>query len=61
MLLDTKTGTVLWALDEFIPEKPGLGLMFKKNRDKEFDDGTDRIVGDLKALAAQPAPADPAK
>jgi len=61
VLLDTKTGTVLWALDEFIPEKPGLGLMFKKNRDKEFDDGTDRIVGDLKALAAQPAPADPAK
>ncbi|MGA3080515.1 MAG: hypothetical protein ABSD44_03925 [Terracidiphilus sp.] len=54
-LLDPKTNTLLWALDEFIPEKPGLGMMFKGKRDKEFDDGVDRIVGSLKALTALPA------
>lgn len=54
-ILDPKTNVALWALDEWLPEKPGMGMMFKKNRDKEFEDGLDRIVGDLKALTAQPA------
>jgi hypothetical protein len=54
-ILDPKTNVVLWALDEFIPEKPGMGMIFKKNRDKEFEDGLNRIVSDLKALTVQPA------
>lgn len=56
-LLDPKTNVLLWALDEFIPEKPGFGMLLKKNRDKELDDGINRIVSGLKALTAQPAAA----
>jgi hypothetical protein len=54
-ILDPKTNVVLWVLDEWIPESQGMGMWSKKNRDKEIDDGLDRIVGDLKALTAQPA------
>lgn len=60
-ILDPKTNVLLWAADEFIPEKPGLGMMFKKNRDKEFDDAVNRIVADLKALTAQPVATDTGK
>lgn len=54
-LLDPKTNVLLWASDEFIPEKPGIGLILKRNRDKEFSEAIGRIVTDLKALTAQPA------
>jgi hypothetical protein len=56
-LLDPKTNVLLWASDEFIPEKPGFGMMFKKNRDKEFSEAIGRIVTNLKALTAQPTDA----
>jgi hypothetical protein len=56
-ILDPKSNVLLWASDEFIPENPGFGMLLKKNRDKEFDDALDRIVGDLKALTAPPAAA----
>jgi hypothetical protein len=42
---------VLWTVSEGIP----LGL--KKTRDKGFDDAIEKLVGDLKALTAQPAAA----
>jgi hypothetical protein len=47
-LLDPKTNTVLWALDEFLPTPT-------KEREKGFDDAIDNIVSGLKALIAQPA------
>jgi hypothetical protein len=58
-LLDPKTGLDLWVLDEFLVDKPNLGLIFKKNRDKVFDEAIDKLVNDLKALTA--APVEPAK
>jgi hypothetical protein len=58
-LLDPKTGVALWVLDEFLVDKPNLGLIFKKNRDKVFDEAIDKLVNDLKALTA--APPEPAK
>jgi hypothetical protein len=54
VLLDPKTNVLLWASDEFIPEKPGLGMIVKKNRDKEFSEAIGRIVTNLKTLASQP-------
>jgi hypothetical protein len=55
-LLDPKTNTLLWELDEFIPEKRGHGMwMDNAKLDKEFDDGINRIVAGLKALTVQPA------
>jgi hypothetical protein len=51
VLLDPKTHVVLWTVSEGIP----LGL--KKTRDKGFDDAIEKLVGDLKALTAQPAAA----
>ncbi len=58
-LLDSKTGINLWVLDEFLVDKPNLGLIFKKNRDKVFDEAIEKLVNDLKALTATPA--EPAK
>jgi hypothetical protein len=58
-LLDPKTGINLWVLDEFLVDKPNLGLIFKKNRDKVFDEAIDKLVNDLKALNT--APVVPAK
>jgi hypothetical protein len=58
-LLDPKTGINLWVLDEFLVDKPNLGLIFKKNRDKVFDEAIDKLVNDLKALTA--AQVEPAK
>jgi hypothetical protein len=58
-LLDPRTGVTLWVLDEFLVDKPNLGLIFKKNRDKVFDEAIDKLVNDLKALTA--APVEPAK
>jgi hypothetical protein len=54
-LLDPKTNVLLWASDEFIPEKPGLGMILKKNRDKEFSEAIGRIITNLKTLTGQPA------
>jgi hypothetical protein len=56
-LLDPKTNISLWVLDEFLVDKPSLGLILKKNRDKVFDQAIDRLVDDLKALSAPPPPA----
>ena len=53
-LLDPKTGVTLWVLDEFLVDKPNLGLIFKKNRDKIFDEAIDKLVNDLKTLTAVP-------
>jgi hypothetical protein len=58
-LLDPKTGVALWVLDEFLVDKPSMGLIFKKNRDKVFDEAIDRLVSDMKVLTA--APVEPAK
>jgi hypothetical protein len=60
-LLDPKTNVLLWASDEFIPEKPGLGMILKKNRDKEFSEAIGRIVTNLKALTTEPAAASVSK
>jgi hypothetical protein len=51
-LLDPKTGITLWVLDEFLVDKPNLGLIFKKNRDKVFDEAINKLVNDLKSLTA---------
>jgi len=53
-LLDPKTNIVLWVLDEYLVDRPGIGLVLKKNRDKVFDQAIDRLVGDLKMLVAPP-------
>jgi hypothetical protein len=53
-MLDPKSNILLWASDEFIPEKPGLGMILKKNRDKELSEAIGRIIIDLKSLTAQP-------
>jgi hypothetical protein len=58
-LLDPKSNVTLWVLDEFLVDKPNLGLIFKKNRDKVFDEAIEKLVSDLKALTAMPG--DPAK
>ncbi|MGA2653099.1 MAG: hypothetical protein ABSF28_21465 [Terracidiphilus sp.] len=58
-LLDPKSNVTLWVLDEFLVDKPTLGLIFKKNRDKVFDEAIDKLVSDLKALTA--VPGDPVK
>lgn len=58
-LVDPKTSVTLWVLDEFLVDKPNLGLIFKKNRDKVFDEAIEKLVSDLKALTA--VPGDPAK
>jgi hypothetical protein len=58
-LLDPKSNVTLWVLDEFLVDKPNLGLIFKKNRDKVFDEAIEKLVSDLKALTA--VPGDPAK
>jgi hypothetical protein len=51
-LLDPRTRIVLWTITENI--KP---FARPKTGDKNFDDAIDRLVGDLKALVAQPAAA----
>jgi hypothetical protein len=58
-LLDPKSNVTLWVLDEYLVDKPNLGLIFKKNRDKVFDEAIEKLVSDLKALTA--VPADPVK
>ena len=58
-LLDPKSNVTLWVLDEFLVDKPNLGLIFKKNRDKVFDEAINRLVTDLKTLTATPS--EPAK
>jgi hypothetical protein len=58
-LVDPKTSVTLWVLDEFLVDKPNLGLIFKKNRDKVFDEAINRLVTDLKTLTATPS--EPAK
>jgi hypothetical protein len=50
VLLDPKTHVALWTLSERFA---AAGL--KKSRDKKFDDSIDALVGDLKALTAQPS------
>jgi len=50
-LLDPKTHIVLWTLAENAPLTGGL----QKSRDKSFSDAIAKLVGDLKALTAQPA------
>jgi hypothetical protein len=50
VLLDPKTHIVLWTVSENVQ----VGAL-KKTRDKSFDDAMNRLVGDLKALTAQPA------
>ena len=54
-LLDPKTNVALWVLDEYLVDKPSLGLILKKNRDKVFDEAIEKLVGDLKTLTAPPA------
>lgn len=51
-ILDPKTRIVLWTQYEPI-QLTGL----QKARDKKFDDAMNHLVGDLKALVAQPATA----
>jgi hypothetical protein len=51
-LLDPKTRIVLWA--QYEPLKITAS---QKTRDKDFDDSINKLVGDLKALTAQPAAA----
>ena len=58
-LLDPKSNVTLWVLDEYLVDKPNLSLIFKKNRDKVFDEAIDKLVTDLKALTA--VPGDPVK
>jgi len=58
-LIDPKTSVTLWVLDEFLVDKPNLGLIFKKNRDKVFDEAINKLVTDLKTLTASTA--EPAK
>lgn len=58
-LLDPKSNVTLWVLDEYLVDKPNLSLIFKKNRDKIFDEAIDKLVSDLKALTA--VPGDPVK
>lgn len=58
-LLNPKSNVTLWVLDEFLVDKPNPGLIFKKNRDKVFDEAIEKLVSDLKALTA--VPADPVK
>ena len=60
-LVDPKTSIALWVLDEFLADKPGLGMIREKNRDKAFDEAIDRVVGDLKTLIFQPAAATPSQ
>jgi len=36
-------------------------MIREKNRDKAFDEAINRVVDDLKALTAQPAPANDSK
>jgi hypothetical protein len=50
VLLDPKTQTPLWTIDEPI-KITGL----QKTRDKNFDDTINKLVSDLKALTAAPA------
>ncbi len=52
VLLDPKTHIALWTLSESF-----VGSGTKNTRDKKFDDTIDKLVGDLKALTAQPATA----
>ena len=54
-LLDPKTNIALWVMDEFLVDKPGLGMIREKNRDKAFDDAINKLVEDLKVLTA-PSP-----
>jgi hypothetical protein len=54
-LLDPKTNIALWVLDEFLVDKPGIGMIREKNRDKAFDEAINRVVDDLKALTAPPS------
>jgi len=60
-LIDPKTNIALWVLDEFLVDRPGLAMIREKNRDKAFDEAINRVVDDLKALTAQPAPANDSK
>ncbi len=52
VLLDPKTHIALWTLSESF-----VGTGLKNNREKKFDDTLDKLVGDLKALVAQPGAA----
>jgi hypothetical protein len=49
-MLDPKTRVVLWTQYE-----PITITFSQKTRDKNFDDAINKLVGDLKALIAQPA------
>lgn len=60
-LLDPKTNVILWVIDEFLVDRVGISMIREKNRDKAFDVAIDRIIGDLKALTAPPAPTAAAK
>ena len=50
VLLDPKTGIILWTLDEHLQVD-----LKQKNRDQKFDDGINNLVGYFKALYTQPA------
>ena len=50
-VLDPKTQIALWTFVEIVPIDGS-----QKNRNKNFDNGIDQLVSDLKALTAQPAP-----
>ena len=49
LLVDPKTNTILWTLDEHVQVDS-----FQKSRDKRFDDGISNIVRYLNALYSQP-------
>jgi len=53
-VLDPKTNIALWVMDEFLVDRPSMGMIREKNRDKAFDDAIAKLVSDLKALTAQP-------
>ncbi|MGB8258971.1 MAG: hypothetical protein WCE75_01410 [Terracidiphilus sp.] len=54
-LLDPKTNIALWVLDEYLVDRPGFGLILKKNRDKVFDEAIGKIVDDMRELTAPAA------
>ena len=53
VLRDPKTQIVLWTMRKDTRYMSGL----QKTRDKKFNDAINSLVGDLKALIAQPVPA----
>jgi hypothetical protein len=57
VLMDPKTQTVLWTMNEHVSQ----GMGSQKTRDKNFEDALNKLVNDLKALTAQPAATNLAK